>query len=254
MPLRGSNSPDYKIHGGAECPLILRCYAKEKLKNGNVIDDFLECLGRDKPQEATEVLANPSVPKKLLRYLSKDVLPVKGGITDPFFWDIRQSMVNTLHTFEGEEIGPHIYEKIEKENVRLAELVPGYHELYANREAKLSVVGLDAPSQEDVFLHALLYKILIRQRNHEETLKRIEEQVAHVLSFVLKPCTFPTKTQRFFLKLFKPGFRLLLPAEEYRYYKKDPAGFFSTAKGRYARIVKAVLRVTGPNPNKGKNQ
>ena len=144
--------------------VLFRLYDKNSLKDGDIITDFFDLLGRDMPAGVRPPSkSNPSMPPQALPFLSKALLPL--AFDDPLRKEIIELLQKVYAFPQGSGVGDDRLAEFEEEIDRIDAYVPGYKNLFAERRLSFSFPEVDVKDPQALFLAALLYRLLLNQQN-----------------------------------------------------------------------------------------
>lgn len=153
--------------------LILRIYERERLLEGNIVDDIFSIFGIRLPDDLPRARQyNPGIPQEALPLLT-DTLR-KHAIRDPTRKEIYDKLIAAFRKAPDASIPDRLAAEVEAEIVRMDGFIPGFREFHEKSALDFSLAKADISPQELLIID-LLYSILFELRKGQTRRFRLLE-------------------------------------------------------------------------------
>ncbi len=230
--------------------VIVRLYDRKLLKNGNIIDDFLDALGiKDMEGLERDIEANESLDPRLLPYLAMPLLP--DGMLQADRQDAVYSAAKKISAMQRHApFSQNLLDEMRGEIEKMDKHCPGYAALHDEPALSLDFPWLQGDPYRQLSA-SVMYHILdsVSAIRKQQTI--LAEQLA-ALHAQMVEC-FPNRLQRCLLAIYGAVLRLV-KKDAGMTLKKYPIQFFAGSRHPFNVFMKSLLSGLGPEPEEWKQR
>lgn len=237
--------------------VIVRLYDRTRLKEGNIVIDVFEAMGRELTDDllthARGIETNPKVPDEALPYLLQLLRALGGYDNDAATRTAADDLLLKIKTVfdsskQGAGAGAGLEAEIEALIDEYDRLAPGYRDLFKDRPCDFSFPAVDMDPKE-----LLMFDLLFSLYKNDVEQKRVLAD----LKADLKALIFPNAVQSLMLLCCRPFLKMILSPDDYKACKREPADFFTekwegppSPQKRGKHFMYNLLRLAGPMPRR----